>query len=894
MMLAALASANELSIETVIVYAYDDLCAASNGINIASTPIAVVHPAQGNIPVRHFAIFRKFAFLVGLHPPAAVAQVSSVAIRGNMHTTLVDTDEIHFEKNLTAFANREHWTPLLSAVKKNDTKFFSSCGDGAWDFAERFVGLNGRAGMQNSLTISYEVDVKGDRALVLPAIKSGSALFDLAEPFTSAELPLNSTSINAIYVSSVNHTRVLCDTNAVIRSGVRSVFFRDNDGLHDCTTVGGSCRRFPFNFYNSSVTGSPVHLMAPDLVGGDLVVGSYGGSISFVLAQQKSNKVWVSINLPLCVSENMTAAGTSGNLLNATNRGLLVVGDLRRNGSLTSTLFAPLDSFVTLPPANTSAPWSNWSDNTARQGQLNIVVPLLTSANKRVLLWHSGVNVIFNVFDDGMEIGVTMLGISPLQGSRALVFDCNNDGLFDLLLLQTGENLPKLLINKGDTPTSYQFALGNASLGSIGFKSASAIDVNGDGMPDLLTTHDDDNAPVVFVNIGSRGAGTHCEFRPIPRSLSATEVVGAGVAHVSDAIGEDHIPEWLGADFMGKSLAIDPDATGLVTVRASGDRYARVRVTLPRVADDSRMLYSHTYMDAWNHRDDQASIAVPRNQRFDLSIKLMPGDEYFEFCSLTLAHLNTSELRLFDVIPLARPRGVDEFEPRRSALAAIRGDRHVERLIAGEMFSLERLASFDPASFFPEDVLQLAVNSTCFEGELKFAPTSAAGLFAALSTPRKVVSTLGFTGEEIIRTCRVAIEIAFDAAERGCSPPWSISRNIPWIPTLSTGAVATGGSTTTVDIVSDAVPIEGDGGRVPGWQIGIGVAAGLLLLIAVGVVAWTLATRGSAQASAAKAKLRNDGGESGTSMAPVTPTSEYGAFPPEKPAYGKSKFSNLS
>jgi hypothetical protein len=891
MMLAALASANELSIETVIVYAYDDLCATSNGINIASPPIAVVHPAQRNIPVRHFAIFRKFAFLVGLHPPASVAQVSSVSIRGNIHTTLVDSDENRFDKNLTLFANREHWTPLLSAVNKTDTKFFSSCGTGGWDFAEKF--FNGRAGMQNNVTITYEVDVKGASAsaLVLPTSKSGSAQFDLAEPFTSAALPLNSTSINAIYVSSVNYTRVVCATDAVINSGVRSVFFRDAVGVHDCT-IRGSCRRFPFNFYNSSATGSPVPPMSPDLNGGDLVIGSYGGPISLVLAQQQSDMVWVSTNLPLCESENMTAGG---NLLNATNRGHLVVGDRLRNGIVTPTLSAPFASFVTLPPANTSASWTSWSNGTDRPQQLNAVVPLLTSANKRVLLTHSGIDAIFNVFDDGKQLAVGMAAISLMQWSRVLVFDCNNDGLFDMLLLSTGDKLPKLLVNKVDTPTSYSFALSNASLGSIWFKSASAIDLNGDGMPDLLTTHENGTYPVVFINVGSRGAA-QCEFRPMSRSLSATENVGAGVAHVSDAIGEDHIPEWLGADSSASSLAIDPDATGLVTVRVTGDRYARVRVTLPRVADDSLALYSHTYVDAWNHRDDQASIAVPRNQRFDLSIKVMPGDESFEFCSLTLARLNTSALRLFDVIPLAHPHGVDGFEPRRSALAAIRDDRHVEHLLAGEMFALERLASFDPASFFPEDLLQLTVNSTCFEGELKFAPTTAAGLFAALSTPRKVVSTLGFTGDEIIRTCRVAIEINYNATERGCSRAWSISRNIPWTPTLSTGAIGTGGTSAIADVVtnSDGVPIERDDGGVPAWQIGIGVAAGLLLLIAVGVVAWTLATRGSAQASAAKAKLRNDGGESGTSMASVTPSSEYGAFPPEKPAYGKSKFSNLS
>ena len=116
--------------------------------------------------------------------------------------------------------------------------------------------------------------------------------------------------------------------------------------------------------------------------------------------------------------------------------------------------------------------------------------------------------------------------------------DVNGDGLPDLIVSSFSQNVLSVLINTtplGATTPSFaarqDFGVGR------GASWGEAIDVNGDGLPDLVSTNSVDNTVSVLINTSTRGSAT------VTFAAQQTFAVGAKPSHVaaSDIDGDGRL-----------------------------------------------------------------------------------------------------------------------------------------------------------------------------------------------------------------------------------------------------------------------------------------------------------------------------------------------------------------
>jgi hypothetical protein len=851
-----------------------ELCSSSNETNLDAVPILELNGSVSEAQVQsvpYFAMTRQLALLATLVPAS--------------EPILPPAETLDLKLSASQAMVSDSVTPLvLRRVGGGTALLFSSCGEQFWDFAEELE--SGRASVTHELWDSATNAMNVISAIVTTEIA-------VAAPFSVAPaVALNvSDRIDSLYFV----------TDLFQRSGsgcklpafgdtTRSVIVRTATGLFDCNTTAGNCIRLvlPVNFTSfTNVTDflSPFIVHQVNLTEGDMIVGDIDGvGTKFTLAQPTDRSVLHSIR-PVCQASPFDAT-LGPSFFNVSTNGLLAVVDAAQGDG--AELVAPGAARVELPVANGTTEWTTLSTDRSKWPTFALVF-YHAATRKRLLITKLGTSVM--VGNKQLTVaGPTGAGsVTPVSNAmsprgRGVVFDCNNDGLLDVLLLgdALGGSNATILVGVASKPEEFRLVSLPAPL-----LSAGVFDVNGDGMPDLLTTSMQKAMPAVFLNTGVRGAPL-CAFRGVRRDPS-TPSDDELVAAVSDVVG-DSAPEWVGTNGSPTSAVrlIDARATSFVTVRLRNPRfqYALVRVTLPRAPKD-KSLYAHVFLDPLNQRDDQATVPLPRSQRFDLELLVLPGGEPIRYCSVSWRNFGNS-IRLFD---LGFPVLWNDTLLRSPIHLMNDSAPSVSNMTLGATVRLADIISFDQSSFFANDRLSLSMVSTCFDESSPPVPAelmSAADIVAELARERIVVKQWS----KDVRVCDLSVTLGYGDVERGCDAPrvfvrkFSVAGILP--PTASAFVIGseTGGAN------GDAAPEV--------WHYAVGVIAGLLLLAAIGVIVWAVVTRGSASASAAKARLRGGAkasaaaADAGTAMSAVKPTSEYGQFPPEKAAYGDSQFSELA
>jgi hypothetical protein len=238
--------------------------------------------------------------------------------------------------------------------------------------------------------------------------------------------------------------------------------------------------------------------------------------------------------------------------------------------------------------------------------------PVLFPDNSRYLIGFLNGGL---VWEDGNAVSTA--GITLGRYSNGLVFDYDVDGTMDLLLF--GGGAQTVLLRGGGTGDAFSLNYTFPVMSG----SAFAADVNGDGRPDLLTTHGNTSEGLIFLN------RRNARWLALPQSATVFPAPAENAltkSFVSD-LRNAMVLDWLGliVPQVAPPLALGNPTGQARFVRfrlATPTLFARVKVKIPELSND---LYAHAVIDpANNNNDDATLISLPQQWRVDIYIDLLP------------------------------------------------------------------------------------------------------------------------------------------------------------------------------------------------------------------------------------------------------------------------------
>jgi hypothetical protein len=520
------------------------------------------------------------------------------------------------------------------------------------------------------------------------------------------------------------------------------------------------------------------------------------------------------------------------------------------------------------------------------------------------------------------------------QYADGLVFDVDLDGVMDLLLF--GPALPSRVF-KGSL-------LGNFSLYhtfDVNFVSAFAIDINGDGLLDLMTSHSFMDKGLIFLNRDGTffdlpRAATVFQM-PEPRN-SPTFVANLRDPFVYDWVGLETRSSWV---VFGNTLG----QARFVRLRlADTTKFARINVTIP---DRNDTLFTHVVFDPTNQNDDTMLIALPWQWRVDITIQLLPGSaQPIKLCGVSPYSMTEPDRQAIIMAGMTAP----------SALESI-----VMVTVPSAPFNLSSVIQFNAANFRASDRLLLYINSVArlqpqnnpiddcvvvrpqlTRGALN--PTELENHLALISITSTTIKP-GVSRE----FCRCDVTIRF---ENGCAVARELRINVPRAADIDNGTTTTttvsstttmpktsilsnstsstikspssttssGASATSTNNASTAAstmlvagdssslsPLSSSSNATLGVDdaadskntlaiaLGAGIGGGLFILMLIALLIYALVRvrkNRDGDTPTASASQRGDT-ELPTKNSTTAPSGEYGKFPPQA-SYGESQFSELN
>ncbi|WP_343787452.1 beta strand repeat-containing protein [Dokdonella soli] len=143
-------------------------------------------------------------------------------------------------------------------------------------------------------------------------------------------------------------------------------------------------------------------------------------------------------------------------------------------------------------------------------------------------------------------VGSPSISAGPLPVSADVV-DINGDGILDVVVANLASNTVSVLLNTTSPGAATPALAPTQSFGTGSGPRASAVaDLNGDGKPDLITANETDNTVSVLLNTTTVGAttvsfGTHQDFGTgaFPFSVAAADLNGDGKPDIVTANAHD-------------------------------------------------------------------------------------------------------------------------------------------------------------------------------------------------------------------------------------------------------------------------------------------------------------------------------------------------------------------
>src|SRR5690348_16832226 len=243
-----------------------------------------------------------------------------------------------------------------------------------------------------------------------------------------------------------------------------------------------------------------------------------------------------SIVIPVGASSAMIPVTLNANTGSAANSQFQMMAD-RAVGVGPTPAFAAQQTFAT-----GSIPYSVTAADVNGDGKLDLIVSNLGSSNVSVLLNTTvpGTTTASFAAQQSFATGVNSRSVTAA--------DVNGDGKPDLIVANFGDSDVSVLLNTtapGATTPSFAAQLTFATAGQP--YSAAAVDVNGDGKPDLIVANLSSNTVSVLLNITAPGATTPAFSAQQtlatgnqPYSVTAVDVNGDGKPDVVAASSVDN------------------------------------------------------------------------------------------------------------------------------------------------------------------------------------------------------------------------------------------------------------------------------------------------------------------------------------------------------------------